>query len=661
MCAFTLAALLGWGAALYGPSAARADASPIGAHSMLQLNAPLPFKERMFAEAAAMHASAIRLDVQPSMVFTDPLGPPDFTGLDEVVALSQRYHLRVVADLLSIPWWIASCGQSIAWTAVPRCATDDLPDYESMLAEIVTRADPVIRDWEIWNEPDQGDFFSGTPQQYARMLRAAHDTIKQIDPQANVLLGGISDAAGMAWLAQVFATPDADAAHAFDIANVHERARLSALAPDLAAWRKFLASYGFDGPLWVTEHGYPSDPAYQYDPAYADGEFSQAAYLTASIPTLLDAGASEVFVTERDNLGGPFASEGILGGDVEDPPVADPLVIEKPSYDAVSALAQCYAVLGRDCRGPLPVAAPAGLALPPTLVGSTTTSTLSVANPGSEPLLLGQASLASPAQADGLGLAGDTCSGRILEPAQSCTVAVRYAPMDRRRGERNSAGALRRRDADDDGERTRAIGLGAQLVEDGISGHRSLRSRRPGPAAHGPGQQSARRRGPRRGRAADARARTRFRAECRRMRARRIGPRLELPDRRAVHAALAREGRGHAHAAREGRRAADLPVRGGLRAAGHHAARPLAQARPGRHRSAGGGALDAVAGARPGRRAHRDDRGRAGDPGDGALGGAPHAPSRAAPGSLPAQRVGAQRARRRHAAGRLAHGGAVSW
>lgn len=33
---------------------------------MLQLNSPQPFMQAMFAEAARMHASAIRLDVAPA-------------------------------------------------------------------------------------------------------------------------------------------------------------------------------------------------------------------------------------------------------------------------------------------------------------------------------------------------------------------------------------------------------------------------------------------------------------------------------------------------------------------------------------------------------------------------------------------------------------------
>ncbi|MGO9959389.1 MAG: glycosyl hydrolase, partial [Solirubrobacteraceae bacterium] len=367
--------------------------SPIGVHSMLQLDDPHGFMLAMFAQAAALHASAIRLDVAPALIFTAPGAPPDFSGLDEVMALSQQYGLPVVADLTTIPWWIADCQAPTDISAMDVCGTDDLTDYGAMIGQIVAHATSVIGDWEIWNEPDNGEFFTGTPQQYAQMLGAAYATIKAVDPNAEVLLGGISGTTGMSWLTQVFSTSGTDAAQDFDIANVHERNRLDALAGDIEAWKSFLAGYGFTGPLWVTEHGYPSDPAYQYDPAFSGGEASQAAYLSASIPTLIDAGAAEVFVTERDNLTGQYASEGLLGGGVSDPPPADPLVIEKPAYLAVQTLAGCYLALGRDCPGPGPVASPASLTMTAPSPPAPASWTVTVSDPGPAPLLLGAVAL----------------------------------------------------------------------------------------------------------------------------------------------------------------------------------------------------------------------------------------------------------------------------
>ena len=418
--------------ALLGASAgaARAAESPIGAHSMLQLNSPYPFMQTMFAQAVAMHASAIRLDVAPALVFHDPLQPPDFTGLDEVVSLANAYHLRVVADLTTIPWWISACATGRDISQMTLCGTDDLADYRAEITEIVRRADPAIHDWEIWNEPDLGSFFSGTPLQYAWMLRTAHDAIKAIDPQANVLLGGISGLSGENWLAQVFAAAGPDALHAFDIANIHERDRLDLLAGDVGAWRWFFAADGFTGPLWITEHGYPADPAFQYDPSYAGGGASQAAFLGASVPTLLDAGAAKVFVTERDNLGGQFASEGVLGGDVLDPPPADAQPIEKPAFATVRALADCYSDLGRNCGITTPDATPSSLAMPATRLRSVAVSYVTVSDPGTGPVQLGASALTVAGGGPSpVSVQSDGCSGQILEPDHPCTVALRFAPV----------------------------------------------------------------------------------------------------------------------------------------------------------------------------------------------------------------------------------------
>jgi hypothetical protein len=415
----------GLASASFGAGVAQADPSPIGVHSMLQLNDPYSFMQDMFAEAAELHASSIRLDVAPAIIFGSPSQLPNFSGLDEVMALSQQYQLPVEADLTSVPYWLADCASPS--DSALYCPTTDLAAYQSIISQIVTHADPVIQDWEIWNEPDSSQFFTGSPQQYAWMLRTAHDAIKQVDPADKVLLGGISSLAGIPWLAQVFATPGANAAQAFDIANVHERGNLDRLAATIKFWKGYFSTAGFNGPLWVTEHGYPSDPAYQYDAHFAAGPSSQAAYLDASIPTLVDAGADMVFVTERDNLGGEFASEGVLGGNVSDPPVANPEIIQKPSFAAVQALSECYISSGRDCPGSAPVASPGWLRFPPAAPGAARSSTVTVSDPGPSPLTLGSVVL-SQGLGGPIAIQHDGCSGLELEPDQTCTVSLRFAP-----------------------------------------------------------------------------------------------------------------------------------------------------------------------------------------------------------------------------------------
>ncbi len=418
---------------MLAPASASSDVpapgvNPIGIHSMLQLRDPPSFMEAMFAEAVAVHAPALRLDVSPSEVFTAPLAEPDYTGLDEVVALAREYHIRVVADLSTIPWWLAACTGITNVYALTRCATDDLPGWASVLGQIVTRANGAIADWEIWNEPNSPSVFYGSPAQYAWMLRTAYNTVKQLDTTANVVLGGVSNAQATGWLAAVFATPGADAVHAIDIANLHERGPLDALAGDVRAFRAFLSQSGFTGPLWVTEHGYPSSAATQYDPSFSSGETSQAAYLRASIPTLVMSGADKVFVTLRDNLTGQFASEGIIGGNVDDPPVADPQVVEKPAFGTVRDLGDCYAQSGRDCAGAAPASSPTTLAVPAAPLGSVSIGSLAIRDPGPGPMQLGALALAA-GSSPSITIAADSCSTALIEPDETCAVTLRFTAL----------------------------------------------------------------------------------------------------------------------------------------------------------------------------------------------------------------------------------------
>ena len=89
--------------------------------------------------------------------------------------------------------------------------------------------------------------------------------------------------------------------------------------------------------------------------------------------------------------------------------------------------AACYVAIGRDCVGASPVAAPTTLTLPPARLGSASQATVTVSDPGSEPVAIGSTELAT-ATPGPLGIEQDDCSGLILEPDARCTMTVRFTP-----------------------------------------------------------------------------------------------------------------------------------------------------------------------------------------------------------------------------------------
>jgi hypothetical protein len=294
--------------------AAPANASPVSAHAMVHTCCTSsPMKERIFSEAKDLGAGYVRVDVEMGSIFEAPDGSkaaePHWSGLDKVISLSRKYELPVLAILLSPPRFTSACPER--WPDSGRCPAADTAEFGALAGQIAEHADGAIGHWEIVNEPDGDWAFEGTPEQYAAMLSAAYDGIKAQVPDAQVVMGGLMRPHEPGWLERVFATPGADAIHKFDIANVHLRGPVDNVIRRYGEFRSWIEARGFHGPLWVTEHGYPADPAFQTDHAYAGGDPSQAAYLTQTLVGLGELAAPQVFVTLRDNLDGEYASEGL--------------------------------------------------------------------------------------------------------------------------------------------------------------------------------------------------------------------------------------------------------------------------------------------------------------------------------------------------------------
>jgi hypothetical protein len=305
---------------------------------MLYVTDPFGAKEAMFKEAAAVGGSVIRVDIALANVFPSASGSPDWSGVDQYMLLARRYHLRVLADLLSTPMFMVDPACAASRTLSYLCPPISAVAWGRDAGLIAAHTRGVIDDFEIINEPDGGWAFYGTPEQYAQILAASYQAIHAADPHAQVVLGGLMNIASHAWIDAVLATPGADGLHRFDIANIHIRTRAAAAGATVRAWRRYFADKGFSRPLWVTETGYPADPAWQTDPGYQGGSRAQARWLTAAVPAMICAGAAMVFVTERDALTGPYASEGFLR--TSDPLTADPAYTRRPSFYAIRALAR---------------------------------------------------------------------------------------------------------------------------------------------------------------------------------------------------------------------------------------------------------------------------------------------------------------------------------
>lgn len=117
-----------------------------------------------------------------------------------------------------------------------------------------------IRVWEVWNEPDFAPFWQGGIPAYARLLKTAYIVIKEVDPSATVVFGGLLYATDDSWLTQVLSIFQQDRLRDsynwfMDVVAIH-----SYDDPWRSAWltlyaRQGLKAYGLERPIWVNETG----------------------------------------------------------------------------------------------------------------------------------------------------------------------------------------------------------------------------------------------------------------------------------------------------------------------------------------------------------------------------------------------------------------------
>ena len=98
------------------------------------------------------------------------------TRFERCVALAKRRGLRVLVVLGWTPKW-ANGGRKT--NVPPRRASD----YGVIATRLATRLRGRVDAWEVWNEPNLVDGWTGTPETYARLRRRALTIWLRADPE----------------------------------------------------------------------------------------------------------------------------------------------------------------------------------------------------------------------------------------------------------------------------------------------------------------------------------------------------------------------------------------------------------------------------------------------------------------------------------------------
>ena len=81
-------------------------------------------------------------------------------------------------------------------TTTDKCPPGDVAAWQQFVTTTVSRYKGSVSHWEIWNEPNLRGFWATGPDPaaYAELPKATYPAVKQADPNATVVTGGLAPA-----------------------------------------------------------------------------------------------------------------------------------------------------------------------------------------------------------------------------------------------------------------------------------------------------------------------------------------------------------------------------------------------------------------------------------------------------------------------------------
>jgi len=182
----------------------------------------------------------------------EPLrGVWNFAPLDAWVAAAQANGIPdIILTLGQTPAWASSNPDDVNYVGAGAPAPPtNIQDWSDYVAAVAQRYKGRIRYYEIWNEPNDDTYFTGTVAQLAQLTQAAYLALKAVDPQITVM----SPAAYSAGYLDTFLATGAG--QYVDVIGYHIYATPpESTGPLLANVRLVMNKYGLGAlPLWDTE------------------------------------------------------------------------------------------------------------------------------------------------------------------------------------------------------------------------------------------------------------------------------------------------------------------------------------------------------------------------------------------------------------------------
>lgn len=202
-------------------------------------------------------------------------GQRDNSTAEASLAAAEKEGMAVIGLMNGLPGWASTDGSR---TAAPK----DPQAWQHHVRQTVDAFHQRVHVWEIWNEPDIGQFWKGSAEDYVQLLRQAYQAAKEADPTCLIMSAGL-DGSGEAFFARML---ELGAGNAFDLVGVHPYASgVQTVTYRTRLMQRIMAFYGLNKPLWITEIGWQSG-GWKGGPGVVASEEAKAICLKEAYPRL---------------------------------------------------------------------------------------------------------------------------------------------------------------------------------------------------------------------------------------------------------------------------------------------------------------------------------------------------------------------------------------
>jgi hypothetical protein len=253
---------------------------------------PTPWPNMPVPEWRLWDAEVTWADLEPTK------GQWNFAKLDNFVSLAQQHGTGILLPLGGSPAWASArphmpSNYSPGFTAEPA----NLDDWRTYVSTIAERYKGRIEAYEIWNEPNLKDFWSGTMDQMLTLTKEASEIIHRVDSRALLVSPSATANYGTPWLAEFLKK---GGGQYVDVIGYHfyvspHTDPPEELVPFIRSVRQIISDNGLaDKPLWNTETGW-------LNPAKFDSDEVAAGFLARAYVLGWAAGVQRFYWYAWDN------------------------------------------------------------------------------------------------------------------------------------------------------------------------------------------------------------------------------------------------------------------------------------------------------------------------------------------------------------------------